>query len=179
MAELSSNRVWLGRAFYLLVALLLIFLSLLPMQTTPRAIAPPDLLLAVTLGWTVRRPEVVPITFVAAIFLMTDLLFQRPPGLYAGLVVILTEVLRHRSKRLRNFTFTTEWLSVGLGMIALMLGYRILLLVAMVPAPPLGLTLIQLLLTILTYPIVIMVSHFAFGVSRPAPGEVDSLGHRL
>lgn len=80
---------------------------------------------------------------------------------------------------MRTLPFTLEWITVGSG-IALITGlYHVILSVALVPQAALGLTLVQLILTIAAYPIVVFVSYAAFGVSRPAPGEVDALGHRL
>jgi rod shape-determining protein MreD len=49
----------------------------------------------------------------------------------------------------------------------------------MVDQPTLGLTLLQLIATILAYPLVVAVTVFAFGLRRAAPGEVDDRGHRL
>ncbi|MEP4639809.1 MAG: hypothetical protein ABJZ83_15675, partial [Yoonia sp.] len=57
--------------------------------------------------------------------------------------------------------------------------YRVSLTIVMTPQPPLGLTLIQMVMTIAIYPLVVVIAHFIFGVSRPAPGQTDSLGHRL
>jgi rod shape-determining protein MreD len=49
----------------------------------------------------------------------------------------------------------------------------------MTPQAPLGLTLIQLILTIGLYPVMAGVAQVALGLRRPAQGEVDALGHRL
>jgi hypothetical protein len=46
----------------------------------------------------------------------------------------------------------------------------------MTPQAPLGLTLIQLILTIALYPVVAGVAHVALGLRAPAQGEVDALG---
>jgi len=100
--------------------------------------------------------------------LMADLLLQRPPGLWAGLVVIFTEVLRRRSRQLRNSPFLLEWGSVAAGIIAINMVNRVAMAVVLLPQPAIGLTLIQMVMTILAYPIVVLVAHAIFGVSRPA-----------
>lgn len=179
MADTPLARRWIGRLTYLLIALALIFLRLLPLDTLPRQWAPPDLLLGVTLAWVTRRPDLMPILLIAAVFLLTDLLFQRPPGLWTGLVLILTEMLRARSNSLRDVPFPLEWLTVGFGIVAITVANRAALAIVMTPQAPLALTAIQMAATIVTYPLVVGVSHYIFGVSRPAPGEVDALGHRL
>ncbi len=179
MAETPTTTLWLGRAVFLGIALVLIFSQLVPLNLEPGGWAPPDLLLAVTLAWAARRPDFAPFIVIAALFLLTDLLFQRPPGLWAALVLILTEVLRARAKRIRDIPLLLEWGSVAVGILAITVVNRIVLAIVMMPQAPLGLTLIQMLMTIAVYPVVVIVAHVLFGVSRPAPGAVDSLGHRL
>jgi rod shape-determining protein MreD len=49
----------------------------------------------------------------------------------------------------------------------------------MLPPVPLGLTLLQMVLTILAYPLAVAAAWGVFGISRPAPGEVNALGQRL
>jgi len=91
----------------------------------------------------------------------------------------LTETLRKRAANIRNMPIGLEWGSVTVGLIAITLVYRIVLSVVLLPQDPLGLTLIQMGMTIAFYPLVAVLAHLIFGVSRPAPGQVNSLGHRL
>lgn len=170
---------WAGRIAYLLLAFVLIAAPLLPLNTVPRAYATPDILLAVTAAWAARRPDTLPALVVAGVFLLADFLFQRPPGLFAALVLLLTEALRRRSLRLRRGSFLGEWIAAGAAIAAVVLAHRVILAALMTPQAPLGLTLIQLILTIAAYPAVAGVAQVALGLRRPAQGEVDSLGHRL
>lgn len=170
---------WAGRALYLALAAALLTVPLLPLDTLPRTYATPDLLLAVTAAWAARRPDTLPVLLVAGVFLLADLLLQRPPGLLTALVLIFTEWLRRRSARLRRGSFLGEWAAVGGGLAAVALADRLLLAVAMTPQPPLGLTLIQVIFTIATYPLVAGIAQVALGLRRPAQGEVDALGHRF
>ena len=179
MADNPVARIWIGRAVYLAVAMAIIFLQLLPLDTAPPEWAPPDVLLAVTLAWVARRPEFLPFFVVFLVFLLTDLLFQRPPGLWAGLVLILTETVRSRSRGLRNVPLALEWGTVAVGIVAITLANRLVLAIVMTPQAPLTPTLVQMVLTIAIYPVVVVVAQVLFGLTRPAPGQVDSLGHRL
>ncbi len=179
MAETPNMQIWIGRAVYVGICILLIFLQLMPLDARPEIIPWPDLLLLVTLVWVARRPDYTPVIAIAALFFLTDLLLQRPPGLWTALVIILTESLRKRANQLRNAPAALEWGSIALGIVAITLAYRAILFVAFTPAPPLGLTLIQMVITILSYPVVAILAHYLFGVSRPTPGAIDSLGHRL
>jgi rod shape-determining protein MreD len=179
MAETLTTRNWLGRLTFAGLALALIFLDLLPLDTMPKTIPPPDLLLSATLVWVSRRPDLLPVWMIAPVFFLSDLLFQRPPGLWAALVLILTEVMRSRSRSMRSVAFPVEWLSVGMGIVAITIANRIALTIVMTPQAPLGLTLIQMLMTILTYPLVALAAQLVFGISQPAPGEVDARGRKL
>ncbi len=179
MADSPSATVWIGRFIYLGLAALVVFVQLMPLDTRPPTWAAPDVLLAITLAWVARRPHYVPFGIVIVVFLLTDLLFQRPPGLWAALVLVLTEMVRSRSRGLRNVPLALEWGTVAMGIIAITLANRLVLAVAMTPQAPLPLTLIQMVMTIAIYPVVVVLAHFLFGLTRPAPGQVDSLGHRL
>ena len=95
------------------------------------------------------------------------------------LLKVLTEMLRNRAGSLRNAPFGVEWFTVAMVIGAVTLGNRLVLAAVVTPQAPLGLTLIQMVLTILAYPVVVALAHVVFGVSRPAPGEVNALGQRL
>ncbi|SHI78246.1 rod shape-determining protein MreD [Wenxinia saemankumensis] len=175
----AHPRRWIGRTAFAALALVLIFLRLLPLQLVPVGWAGPNLLLAVTLVWAVRRPDYLPVSMVAAVFLLADLLFQRPPGLMAAAVVMGTEFLRRRHGQLRTMPFALEWGSVALVVIGIAFGQRLVLAAAMLPQAPMAPTMVEMALTILCYPLVTGLAYMLFGVARRAPGEVDALGHRL
>ena len=65
---------------------------------------------------------------------------------------------------------------VAVMIVATVLGYRLILSLAMVPQAPLGLTAIRALMTVLAYPLVVAVSALVFGVRKAAPGEIDATG---
>ena len=179
MAETPAVRIWTSRGVFTALCFFLIMGSLLPLNTMPRAWAPPDVLLALTFAWVVRRPDFVPVWLVGAIFLLTDMLYDRPPGLWTAVIVLATEYLRKRAVSMRNLPFPVEWMTVAMVAVAATLAYRVILAATLLPVPPLDLTAIQLLATLITYPLVAGLSHWLFNVRRVSPGEVDSLGHRL
>ena len=180
MAETTpATQRWIGRTGFVLLALLVISFQLVPLDTTPRRWAPPDLLLCLTLLWTVRRPDYAPVVVVAMLFLLADFLFQRPPGLMAALVVMATEAIRRRAGSFRSMPFLVEWLSVALVVVLIAFAQRVLLAVTLLDLPPLPLTMIEMTLTVLAYPVLAGLAYLLFGISRRAPGEVDTLGHRI
>lgn len=178
-AGTSPARVWAMRAIYLGLSLGILLLELLPLQTQPRAFAGPDMILLLTFTFALRRPEFVPPAIVGLSMLLADLLLQRPPGLMAGMTVLVTEMLRNRSEGLRTLPFTVEWLFAALGILAVIVGYRIVLALFVIPQAPMLLVLTQLVATAVAYPLMVLGCVALFGVRRVAPGEVDTLGHRI
>lgn len=179
MAETAAIRPWAGRIAFVAVFAALVFAAILPLDTMPPVWAGPDLLLALTLVWAIRRPDLLPLPVVAALWFMTDLLLQRPPGLMTALVVLLTEFLRRRNAALRSMPFLIEWLAASAGIIAVTLANRIVLAVLATPQAPFGLSLMQMVMTMLAWPVVAVVARLLLGITRPAPGEVDALGKRI
>ncbi|WP_319825703.1 rod shape-determining protein MreD [Thalassovita sp.] len=178
MTDLSSAQTWFMRAGFLGLGLAILFFQLLPLETVPRSFAGPDLLIAFTFAWALRRPDFVPVLLVAAVLLLSDLLLQRPPGLWAVLAVLATQALKKREPGLRDQTFAVEWLTVGITLLILMLCYRLTLAVLLIPQAPLGLTVIQTVATIIAYPLVAALTNYVFGVRKLQPGDLDASGAR-
>ncbi|MEP5732125.1 MAG: rod shape-determining protein MreD [Sulfitobacter sp.] len=179
MNDLSQTRLWLMRAAFLVLTLGIIFFHLLPLETTPRRWAGPDVLLCFALAWSMRRPEYVPSIVLALAFLLSDLLLQRPPGLWAVLALIGCENLKSRARSLRDANFAAEWIAVGLIVIAICLVNRVVLGIVLVDLPSFALSLSELMLTLAVYPIVVMITHYGMAVRKAAPGDLDALGQRV
>lgn len=175
MAERSATHLWSMRSVYLIVCGVVMFLHLLPLEPVSRFWVAPDLMIAFTFAWVLRRPEYAPLLFIASVFLLADFLFHRPPGLWAALVLIGSQTLRAKAPDLRDLTFPMEWLSVASTLIAITISYRIILAIVVVDAPPLSLSLVQLLTTLIAYPLVVLASQTIFRVRKIAPGEVDAM----
>ncbi len=139
----------------------------------------PDIMLCLTLAWVVRRPAMLPAWLVVMYFFIEDILLLRPPGLWALIVLLATEFLRKRTETLRQHGFLLEYLTIFAVMLAMFVANRAVLAIVMGPQAPLGLSLAQFLGTVLAYPAVVALSHFVFGLRKPATGEVDALGQRL
>ncbi|GAA6174120.1 rod shape-determining protein MreD [Sulfitobacter pacificus] len=179
MNDLSATRLWLMRAAFLLLTLVILFFHLLPLETTPRRWAAPDFLLCFALAWSLRRPDYVPALALAGAFLLADLLLQRPPGLAAVLALIGCENLKGRARSLRDANFAAEWISVGVIIISITLAYRVILAIVLIEQPSLSLGLSELFLTLLAYPAVVAVTHFGMGVRKANPGDLDGHGQRI
>jgi len=167
------------RALYVALSALVLFVGMLPLSTLPASWPGPDILLALTIAWLLRRPEYVPATAIVAIFLLQDLVTMRPPGLWTLIVLLGCEFLRARVVLVRDLPLMLEWAMVTTVMLAMFGLNRLVLALFMVPQAGFGPTVLQCVATAAAYPVIVGLSHLAFGIRKVAPGEVDALGHRV
>ena len=181
MVEIQAlrNSVWFRRALFVALSAFVLFVRLLPLGSEAGEWPGPDLLLCLIFAWTMRRPDYLPIWLVAGVVLIEDFILMRPPGLWAALVVVATEFIRSRVALTRELTFTVEWLLVAGLMLALLLAYRIVFAVVLLPQPGFGFAMMQVLWSILCYPAVVAVSRYGFDLRKPAKGETDAYGRPL
>lgn len=178
MSDLTYTKTWSMRLTFGFVMCVILFFLLLPLETTPRQWVGPDLILGFACAWAIRRPDYVPVLLLAAVFLLADLLLQRPPGLWAAAALLGCEHLKNRSRSMRDATFVNEWILVCLVLAGIFLAYRVGLVITFTNLPPLGLHVIELVMTMLFYPLAAAVSHGLLGVRKLAPGDLDTIGGR-
>lgn len=172
----TQSGVWMMRLAFCLVLAAILFFQLLPLYTAPRGWTGPDLVVAFAFAWAVRRPEFLPPLMLAGLFLLCDLLLQRPPGLWAALMLFACERLKNQARTLRDAGFATELLTVSLTIIGVALGNVVLLALFLVDTPALSLVAIQTVATLLAYPVTAIFSQMVLGVQRIAPGDLDRVG---
>lgn len=175
MAEAGHSRKWRMRFWFCMLVLALLYLQLLPLQTLPRSWAGPDLIVLFTVAWAIRRPDYVPTLLVAAMTLLVDFILMRPPAVMAAIMVIARQLLKRQEPGLRDSTFMTEWLVAALALATIALTNRVFLAVFLVDQAPLGMTLMELAMNVIAYPMVVLVSHVAFGIRKVVPGETDAV----
>lgn len=174
----SPYVVWTKRMIFVAIALMICFVHLLPLNFGPQSWAAPDLLAGFAFAWVIRRPEFVPPLLLASVLLMADFLLQRPPGLWALLVLIGCEYLRARDRVGGDGTFAGEWVAVAGVMVVATLLMCLGLMVLAVPQPGLSVDLTRLVFTALAYPVIVWITQVALGVERLSPAEADRLGAR-
>lgn len=196
MIDGATREIWVHRALFLGIALLLLFWRLLPLPSADPTLcgagegwcqtklwlsrAPgPDLLLCIIFAWTMRRPDYLPVLLIAAILLLEDMMLMRPPGLWTGLVILASEFVRGRVALTRELNFAVEWLLVSGLMLALLVIYRLIFAMVLLPQPTFGFALIQVVWSVLCYPVVVFLSRLALDLHKPAMGEVDAYGRRI
>jgi rod shape-determining protein MreD len=196
MIDGATREVWLHRVVFVALALFFMFFRLLPMAPALPAACPadgswcrltawlmqmpgPDLLLCIVFAWTMRRPDYLPVLLIAAVVLLEDMVLLRPPGLWTALVIIASEFIRSRVALTRELNFGVEWLLVSAMMVGMLVVYRLGFGLVLLPQPPFGFALMQVVWSILCYPVVVFLSRVALDLYKPAMGEVDAYGRRL
>lgn len=176
MTSLLRTAPWGYRLLFLALAVFLLFVRLLPLGSTAGAFPGPDLMLCIMLVWVMRRPEFVPVWLIVAVTLTEDLILMRPPGLWTALVVMATEFLRSRTALTRELNFVVEWLLAAGLMIGMLLVYRLAFMLALLPQAPFGFAVVQMIWSILCYPVVVGLSRMVFDLRKPVTGGTDDYG---
>lgn len=173
-----ASHIWFKRGLYAVLAALVLFLHLLPLDSKPDRWPFPDLLIALTFAWVMRRPDYVPTLLIGLVMLMADLLLQRPPGLLAALVVLGATYLRSAAPGMRDAGFPGEWGAVSVVITAIFVLNRLILGILSVQQAALVPTLVQMVLTIGIYPLIVLLSQGPFGVRRVAISDGTTTGVR-
>jgi rod shape-determining protein MreD len=195
MIDGATREVWAHRILFVVLALVFLFFRLLPLGEVIAPCGPeatgcrlmawfshmpgPDLLLCIIFAWTMRRPDYLPVLLIAAVVLLEDLIMLRPPGLWTGLVVLVSEIIRSRVALARELNFGVEWLLVSAMMVVMLIVYRMAFGLVLLPQPPFGFAMVQVIWSILCYPLVVFLSRVVLDLYKPGMGEVDAYGRRL
>lgn len=168
MIDPQTSHRWMLRLLFLALALFILFLRLLPLQTTPSGWAGPDYLFCLTAAWILRRPDHIPALSVVAAFLFADVYYQYPPGLMTAFALVASEFFRSRSPFIREYPFALEWLVFAVVTLFLFVAYRFALVTFALPVPHLWLDFTRILSTIAAYPLVVALLYWAIGIGRSA-----------
>ena len=179
MIDGATRSVWLHRALFVGLALVLLFLRLLPLGSMAGDLPGPDILLCLIFAWTMRRPDYLPALLIGAVVLLEDLILMRPPGLWTALVIIASEFVRARVALTRELNFGVEWLVVAGLMLGLLVCYRMAFALAFLPQESFGFAMVQVIWSIVCYPVVVFLSRYVLDLHKPAMGEVDAYGRRM
>lgn len=163
------------RLFYVVLCLLILFAQLLPFSTAPRSWAGPDLMVALTYAWAVRRPDYVPTALVTAMFLLSDVLLYRPLALWTLVVVVTVVLVKIRREIHDRPVLPVEFVNFTLTYIMVNLCYRFILGIFFVETAPIFLTLTQIVSTVAAYPVIVGLTHFVFGIRFPTPRDQDDI----
>lgn len=175
--RITANRWLFGAAYFGLMCVIILW-HILPIELGPTGYPGPDIPICITMVWVLRRPQYLPAPLIALVFLITDLLFLRPPGLWTAIVVLGVEFLRARAATSRDLPFPVEWAMVSAVLVAMHVANRVVLSALLVPQTGFGLVVLQVLATILAYPLIVLLSRLVFGIEAMSPAEVDEMERR-
>lgn len=175
---MSPRSVFMYRAALAGMLSLVMFFSLLPVGGFFFGLPGPDLIMCFFFAWVLRRPDYVPMGLVVLIGFFADALLMQPLGLWTVILLIATETLRRGVQSTEVLTPVDEAFQVVTVMLACFLAERLALMILLADAPALSSQLVHILMTVLFYPVIVLVTHTVFGVRRLQPGEVDALGGR-
>lgn len=154
----------------------LLFLRLLPFSAGAVGLPGPDLALCLALVWVLRRPDQLAAPVIALAFLLQDIVLFQPLGLWPAIVLMGTEAARRNEARWRDQPFMVEWLRAGVLTGLMMLAYRIVQVLFMMPVPALGQVILHYLATIAAYPAAVLAAQALFGVRHPMPLDREMRG---
>jgi len=153
-----SLRILRLRFTYLLIVMLLVLFQTMPIHTSIDQFSMPDIPLVITFVWVMRRPDVMGPILITIAFLFADMILQRPPGLWALIVLCGSMFLRSRTIYFKEVIFFYEWLTISIVIIICFIANQFLLLLTFLPTHNLEFLVKQALFTIMLYPIFIWLS---------------------
>lgn len=138
---------------YVGVSIVILMVQIMPLGPTIANISGPDVLVAMTLAWVWRRPEMLPIGVIALVSLMFDLILMRPPGLGTALLIVAVEMLRARAFIPGEPSVAIEWFNGAVVIIGLLFVMTLVKTLLFLETGGMALTLSQMALTVAIYPI--------------------------
>lgn len=175
MVEGQTRQMLIGTAQFTLAMAVLLFLRLLPLSAGATRWPGADLELCLVLAWVLRRPDQLAAPVIALAFAVQGIILFQPLGLWAVIVLAGSEAARLREARWRDGPFMVEWLRIAILMGVMMLGYRILQVLFMMPVPALGQVILQFIATAAAYPAVVLALRILFGLRRVTPVEAEQM----
>lgn|SRR5690625_2020123 len=149
------------------LGLLAIYIEAAPLGTGPLAPPSPDLLLAVVVYWSARRPRSTPLLAVFILGLVRDMLTDAPTGVGALALVFAAEFLRRIRHRLARSSFISEWLALAAAAFGTSLFAWLLITLTLTKPPFLAVLFHQSLYTIMLYPLVVVALRWGLRISWP------------
>lgn len=136
-----------------IITLLLVFVSLMPLNLPDSEIIMPPLALMAVFYWSIYRPDLMPAAVAFLAGLLFDMLSGGPPGLHAFAFVVVQAVAASQRGFFLGKVFPVEWLGfclVAMGTFLVLWALGSLYVGAIVNGSAVA---IQALLTITLYPI--------------------------
>ncbi|GLQ36250.1 hypothetical protein GCM10007939_25340 [Amylibacter marinus] len=169
MDKASPLRIASMRLLFIGLCFMVIFMQLIPISMTPQSIVWPDVILLAALALVIRRPSYVPFWALGIVFLLCDFLLSRPLGLNSFLGLIVSEMVRRNRAAFREMVFLVEWASVAGLLLGAAIAKEALLFLTFSDVTPWFDWLIQLGVSILCYPLMVITVSTLFWAWKSQP----------
>ena len=172
---MMNRQMLTGTALFCAAMAVLLFLRLLPLSAGATRWPGADLELCLVLAWVLRRPDQLAAPVIALVFVAQGIILFQPLGLWAAIVLAGSEAARLREARWRDGPFMVEWLRTAILMGMMMLAYRIIQVLFMMPVPALGQVILHFIATVAAYPLVVLAARILFGLRRTTPALAEQM----
>ena len=174
----DSFVLWTYRLLFAFVLVAIMMVNLLPVDVLPGQVPAPDIAFCFIAAWILRRSDYSSVVVIAGTTLLMEIIFFRPPGLWTALVLLAAEYLRRNAERIRYLSFPAEWTHIAVVYLAISATYHLLMTMSFVSQPNFRGLLLQVLVTVLLYPLIVAVTVHVFRVRKPSSTEVGILRAR-
>ncbi|MEM6679752.1 MAG: hypothetical protein AAF675_17960 [Pseudomonadota bacterium] len=158
------------------LALLAVAIETAPVGLHPRALPSPDIVAVLIAVLAVRRPRALAVPLVFALGLFRDLLGDGPVGAGTLSLVLLAEGLRQAASTLARGSLLREGLVVA-GALAAMFLLQYLITLIIFSQPPYVMAVVrQWVLTVATWPLVLIMLRWGLGLRAEATDPDRGLG---
>ena len=161
----------LRAALFVVLALSSVYFNLMPLQTTAETLVMPDILVALAAAWIIRRPQSMPLLLTAGLFLLADFLMDRPVGRWAVIALLSVEFMRGQRDTLRNRPFPAEWAAFAGALAVGLIVEALVLQLTLVDRPGGDIPLQLFAVTVVSYPVIVLLLHAVFRIRAPKPAE--------
>jgi len=175
----TTLHIWAYRALYTVLSIFALAIPLLPLGFSPLRSAMPDLFFALTIAWVVRDSRSAPLVLVALLAILADAVLMRPMGLWAGLIVISSELVRLNERMIREGGFLAELIFFALTLVAMLIVQNLVLLITFAEPYPLPELAQFVVFSVVFYLIIVLALHYVFRLRgrnwRTAPDRLGKI----
>ena len=166
MAKSNLWQITLNRLLYFMIALVGIFILLIPISIFPYNLIWPEIIFIGTLVLIIRNPDYVPFWLIGIVFLLSDFLLTQPLGLNTFIILLITEFLRLNRLNFIEMLFLNEWLNIALLLLAAGFMRELLLIATFSEHMPTITIISKMGLSIFIYPILVGLVNIIFRVRK-------------
>ena len=141
---------------FIITALLVMYVYLLPVNLVPMQFQPPNFVLLLAIALIIRYPNYLPLWVIFAVFLLYDFLLYQPLGLNTFLALIGMEYLRSNRISIRQMNFVSEWAFIALFLLLYTALREIVLFLFLAENTPFWGALFDLGTSIIYYPVALV-----------------------